>query len=472
MDRRRLPGPSAVLRWAKQSVVRRLRRFIPLISAVPFLALIVFMLARSDYDPGTASLPEICQTPPKMQRLQQSFPYAVPPELEKFLLPDHNTSVPVFNSSNSTVPFRQWSVSEVSDLVRLSNAAQVIHNEDAFGPVDNATLVIVVQVHSRVEYLRHLVVSLAQAQGIEDALVIFSHDLFDAEINELVGRIDFCRFAQIFFPFSIQLHPDEFPGQDPRDCPPLLKRSEAEKLGCRNAQWPDKYGHYRQADLSQIKHHWWWKAWYLFEGGFKALEGDLIFLEEDHWVVKDLLHTYRLLKQESKMHCPECAIISLGNQVEITQWISSKHNIGMAFGRKTWNSVKGCAKQFCLFDDYNWDWSLMYIGMTCTRPNLLTLNLKSSRVFHVGECVTAVCLALTTIFEILAIGIHHKKASCDVGPVLKLVNEQVRQYANLFPESLKFRRATYKVKAPKGNGGWGDYRDRALCLNLTAGMWT
>jgi alpha-1,6-mannosyl-glycoprotein beta-1,2-N-acetylglucosaminyltransferase len=101
----------------------------------------------------------------------------------------------------------------------------VIHNEATFGPVDNSTIVVVVQVHSRAEYLKHLIVSFAASRDIKDALVIFSHDLYDAEINELISRIDFCRYAQIYFPLSIQTHPDSFPGDDPRDCPPDMKRA-------------------------------------------------------------------------------------------------------------------------------------------------------------------------------------------------------------------------------------------------------
>ena len=34
----------------------------------------------------------------------------------------------------------------------------------------------------------------------------------------------------------------------------------ANRLGCINQKWPDLYGHYREAKLAQIKHHWWWKA--------------------------------------------------------------------------------------------------------------------------------------------------------------------------------------------------------------------
>ena len=31
-------------------------------------------------------------------------------------------------------------------------------------------------------------------------------------------------------------------------------------MNCFNAEWPDLYGHYREAKFTQIKHHWWWKA--------------------------------------------------------------------------------------------------------------------------------------------------------------------------------------------------------------------
>jgi hypothetical protein len=39
---------------------------------------------------------------------------------------------------------------------------QTLRNEELFGPVTNDTLVIVIQVHNRLQYLRHLIVSLSQ----------------------------------------------------------------------------------------------------------------------------------------------------------------------------------------------------------------------------------------------------------------------------------------------------------------------
>lgn len=40
----------------------------------------------------------------------------------------------------------------------------------------------------------------------------------------------------------------------------------AKKMMCRNAAHPDLHGHYREARYTQTKHHWWWKANYVFEG--------------------------------------------------------------------------------------------------------------------------------------------------------------------------------------------------------------
>lgn len=75
-------------------------------------------------------------------------------------------------------------------------------------------------------YLQHAIVSLAQARGIEDALLIFSHDYYDERINELVRSIDFCKTMQMFYPNSIQTHPNKFPGQSPEDCSQNINKTE------------------------------------------------------------------------------------------------------------------------------------------------------------------------------------------------------------------------------------------------------
>lgn len=53
------------------------------------------------------------------------------------------------------------------------------------------------QVHKRISYLRHLIVSLAQAKDISKVLLVFSHDYYDEDINDLVQTIDFCKVLQV-----------------------------------------------------------------------------------------------------------------------------------------------------------------------------------------------------------------------------------------------------------------------------------
>lgn len=76
---------------------------------------------------------------------------------------------------------------------------QIVLNEDVFGPLQNDSVIIVVQVHSRITYLRHLIVSLAQARDISRTLLIFSHDFYDEDINDLIQSIDFCKVMQVSF---------------------------------------------------------------------------------------------------------------------------------------------------------------------------------------------------------------------------------------------------------------------------------
>jgi alpha-1,6-mannosyl-glycoprotein beta-1,2-N-acetylglucosaminyltransferase len=103
-------------------------------------------------------------------------------------------------------------MSEIQRSIERYNDYQTIINEEVFGPLANDSTIIVVQVHKRITYLRHLIVSLAQARDISKTLLIFSHDFYDEEIIQLVQSIDFCKVMQIFYPFSIQTHPHEFPG--------------------------------------------------------------------------------------------------------------------------------------------------------------------------------------------------------------------------------------------------------------------
>lgn len=356
-------------------------------------------------------------------------------------------------------------LSEVKMHMAEVNSAQRVVNEDRFGPVKGGTVVFVVQVHERVQYLQSLVESLSRVRGIEQAMIIFSHDVYDVKIEEIVHGITFCKVMQIFYPFSIQIFPKSFPGQDENDCPWDAKKDRAITLKCNNAEHPDLYGHYREAKFAQIKHHWWWKIARIFEG-IKVLSnhtGLFVFLEEDHYVVEDLLWTLKSADSMRAKDCSHCNIISLGtylkvvnfnteaNRMEIWPWIASKHNMGMAFRKETWLEIKACAENFCNYDDYNWDWSLQHISSTCMKNKLTALMVKAPRVFHIGQC-----------------GVHHKKKNCEVMAELNKVQKTMSKAgSHLFPAKMTITRTLKKtIKPPKGNGGWGDVRDHWLCLHL------
>ena len=117
-------------------------------------------------------------------------------------------------------------IARILDKIKSINEEQSIRNEDIFGPVNNATVIIAIQVHNRLQYLRQLVISLSQASGIDKTLIIFSHDYWDDAINDLVNSVDFAKTMQIFYPFSIQTHPNEFPGESPHDCPRNAKKDQ------------------------------------------------------------------------------------------------------------------------------------------------------------------------------------------------------------------------------------------------------
>ena len=65
-----------------------------------------------------------------------------------------------------------------------------------------------------------------QAKDIDRTLIIFSHDIWDDEVNELINSVDFAKTLQIFYPYSIQTHENAFPGESPNDCPRNAKKDQ------------------------------------------------------------------------------------------------------------------------------------------------------------------------------------------------------------------------------------------------------
>ncbi|XP_066533239.1 alpha-1,6-mannosyl-glycoprotein 2-beta-N-acetylglucosaminyltransferase [Hoplias malabaricus] len=357
--------------------------------------------------------------------------------------------------------FNYGSVLNMRKSVYDSNYRQFIQNADTFP--EDPEVVLVVQVHKRPAYLKMLIESLEKAQEVQKFLVVFSHDYFSEEISALVKGITFCKVLQIYFPYSIQLYPNEFPGHDLRDCPKDISKENAIKTGCINAEHPDTYGHYREAFITQTKHHWWWKLHFVFERvtvlqGYKDYT---VFIEEDNYILPDFYPYFKSMTKLRNSHCADCDVLALGNhdgvsnfvehsdKTETLGWMSTKHNIGMGISRDVYYKLMGCNNAFCTYDDYNWDWTLQNLSGTCIPKPLKVLVACGTRVLHTGNC-----------------GLHHQEA-CNPDEAQQKVETDLKAVTNaLFPQTLTLTgQGPVEHKPHMKNGGWGDVRDHTLCIN-------
>ena len=109
--------------------------------------------------------------------------------------------VKLSNHSIDTLSFQ-----EIQEHITRINSAQTILNLDTYDlRAGSDTVVVVIQVHNRAEYLRHLVDSFSNARNIDKVLLIFSHDFFSSEVEEIVHSITFCPVS-IFVSYDINIY--------------------------------------------------------------------------------------------------------------------------------------------------------------------------------------------------------------------------------------------------------------------------
>ena len=88
------------------------------------------------------------------------------------------------------------SIEELRKTIQLINKKQKVLNYETFGPLLANDLVLVIQVHNRIQYLSALIQSLERIKDINTTLVVFSHDLFDPQINSMISSIKFCKVSK------------------------------------------------------------------------------------------------------------------------------------------------------------------------------------------------------------------------------------------------------------------------------------
>lgn len=108
-------------------------------------------------------------------------------------LDDDGIGQTFFENVTAPLPF---SLTALEDMILDQNRNQRILNWDKFGSnLEPNESIIVIQVHNRAQYLMALIESLRSVDGIEKSLLIFSHDIFDLNINAIVTNITFTRVS-------------------------------------------------------------------------------------------------------------------------------------------------------------------------------------------------------------------------------------------------------------------------------------
>ncbi|XVF71734.1 hypothetical protein PTKIN_Ptkin12aG0063400 [Pterospermum kingtungense] len=331
-------------------------------------------------------------------------------------------------------------------------------NMDLFPNLAKDHITIVLYVHNRPRYLQVIVKSLSKVVGISETLLIVSHDGYFEEMNKIVEGIKFCRVKQIFAPFSPHVFTDSFPGVSSNDC---KEKDDTGKKHCVGD--PDQYGNYRSPKIVSLKHHWWWMMNTVWDGlkESKGHDGHILFIEEDHFIFPNAYRNLQLLVSMKPYKCPNCYAANLA-PCDVNSrgegWDSlvaeRMGNVGYAFNRTVWERIHSKAKEFCFFDDYNWDitmWATVYPSFGSP---VYTLRASRTSAVHFGKC-----------------GLHQGQGqsnACIDNGSMNIQVDEIDKVGNIRSEwdvRVYHNQPGYKAGF-KGWGGWGDDRDRQLCLNF------
>ncbi|GLT94198.1 hypothetical protein SLE2022_119530 [Rubroshorea leprosula] len=333
-------------------------------------------------------------------------------------------------------------------------------NLDLYPNLAKDHITIVLYVHNRPQYLQVVVQTLSQVVGISETLLIVSHDGFFEEMNKIVEGIKFCQVKQIFAPYSPHVFSESnsFPGVSSNDCE---GKDDAAKKPCSGN--PDQYGNHRSPKIVSLKHHWWWMMNTVWDGLEETREHSrhILFIEEDHFIFPNAYRNLQILVSLKSKKCPDCYAANLA-PCDVNSrgegWNSlvaeRMGNVGYSFNRTIWRKIHKKAKEFCFFDDYNWDITMWATVYPSYGSPVYTLRGPRTSAVHFGKC-----------------GLHQGQGQSGACMDNGLVNIQVQDIDKVPTIRSEWDVHVYEhqpgYKAGfKGWGGWGDNRDRQLCLNF------
>jgi hypothetical protein len=305
----------------------------------------------------------------------------------------------------------------------------------------------VYMVHKRQDYLKIAIDTLRDSDFDRKRVpLIISHD---GRVPEVVSYVEELKsefnVIQIFHPYSCLEHPDTFPGND-------------ESLNAAYAG--DHYGNKRNGMVTCCKHHFTWMIKTVYDMEFPGQNvSAFAFFEEDYVVSPTIYETivsglnlYDDLSNEDDYF----GIVLEGRvfkDAKFTEgWDVKSFSSGpLVLTRDMWTRFVQNAKEYCTYDDYNWDWSIVHLMSEGLLPYRVLFP-TSPQVLHIG----------------IDGGIHSGKL-----PSWELFRMVQTSIPGPFHET-KFVGTTKEFNddqtaAQEPYGGWGHPADHDHCLKLLMG---
>ncbi|CAB3238924.1 unnamed protein product [Arctia plantaginis] len=370
--------------------------------------------------------------------------------------------------------YESLQIDTLKKVIFKYNQEERILNADVYEAMKDDAPIFVIFTDKYKANLKYLIASLEHVLGIADALIIFSHSYFDENVNSLIKSIDFTRVMQIFYPYSIQAFPQEFPGHQSGDCTRFTGIDNARSINCTGANTPDIHGRYRDPILSQTKHFWWWTLNTVFEklSHTKNHKGMYIFIDDDVFLLEDSIYMTLQMKKISKL-VSQCDIVSLMRPghpnfsetrtygADLSTWDPKQHSSVIAFDLQVWNSIAAHYFLFCTVDDYSWSRSLFHVSMNRrdgSRFKVISSTVprayQTSKVSSFSKQIEEYSI-MNSIYEVLEMQKRNQET---------FFPSQLEVYLNIELEYDEFEIFDYT----ESNGGWADIRDKQMCTNITA----
>lgn len=325
-------------------------------------------------------------------------------------------------------------------LVKNFNTYGAIRNADKF-TLEEGFIPIVIRVFNKHEYFGYALENYRKVKGIEKTMIIVSHDGIFPEMFKLVQNIDFCQVKQIIHPYSGHLLTNRFPGPD-KNLPHHL----------------DQYGNPRPFPHTALKHHFWWHLNFVWDQFLPHHKGDMVFMEEDHVATYDFYLTTKALAKIRDEKCKDCfnaKIHEHGHKGSDFHGVFLSHdmgNVGMVIPRRSWEQLRAAGKDFCSFDDYNWDWSVTNL-VARRQINTLSLTASYPRAEHFGKCGTHAKSSVCSIAE------EDRRHFEEINHALELANG-----GDWSEYTFNDRPVDGMPAQGRGWGGWAHPRDIEHCI--------